>query len=145
MVFFVWLKKFILYYRVMKKIFVGISVVVITSMSCTSSFAQSVLMTQQTPVEQQLMQAFSEWFQNGFNNPESTLEDLLDNMTPREKFHVSRIVAQMDAIIQKAPTDEAKLQKSLDVSAYLMDVLASRFQDVVVLAMQAEHDPLKEV
>lgn len=98
-------------------------------------------------IEDTIMQQFTEGFMEWYNNPESLLEKLDEDvkLSPREQFHVDRIVAQMDAIIQKAGTDEQKLQKSLDVSAYLLDTLVGKFKNTVTLMMQAQNDPSKEI
>ncbi len=91
-------------------------------------------------------EAFLQGFVQGLDNPEEAmmmLEDGIDTLklSPREQFHVSNIVKQFELIIDKAPTNEARIQKALNTSVYLLDLVALHGKGIIQLSISSENDP----
>ena len=108
---------------------------------------QSPLSTFAATPTPSLQEAFMEWFMQGLSNPDDTLEESLWELKPtqREQFHINRITKQLETIINKASTNEERIQKSINVNVYLLDTLVSHSKWLINTAIAWQDDPLAMV
>jgi hypothetical protein len=93
-------------------------------------------------MESGIMQSVMQWA----NNPEQVLSMVIEEaqsmqLTSREQYHVDQLVTQFTAIIDKAPTNEARIQKSINTSVYLMDLMVLHGKKVLEARIAIEQDP----
>lgn len=94
--------------------------------------------------EPTLEEAFVQWFMQGFNNPTDTLDESMRDLkpSPREQFHIDKITKQLKAIINKAPKNEDRIQKAINVNVYLLDTLVRHSKWLIDAAVAWQNDPL---
>jgi hypothetical protein len=65
-------------------------------------------------------------------------------LSPREQHHVDELMVQFAAIVDKAPTTEARMQKSINTSVYLMDRMMLRGKNIMEATIRMQQDPSQE-
>ena len=121
-----------------KKILAYVWAFLLVVQSPLSTFAETPIPT--TSIEE----AFMQWFVQGFNNPTDTLDESMKDLkpSPREQFHIDRITKQLEAIINKAPTNEDRIQKAINVNVYLLDTLVKHSKGMIEKAIAWQNDPV---
>jgi hypothetical protein len=87
----------------------------------------------------------SQWILQSIWDSNINSQQWIPNFKPtfREQFYINKITKQLETIIEKADTNEAKMQRTINVNILLLDTLVANSKPYIEKSIAANNDPEK--